>query len=312
MDASSRWKVSLILGILLSLIAFILGWISFGVPDWHTFNRYSGSITEYYGLWAYCQEQTPSYNTACQRWPSAETQVFNGTRPNFISTTQGLITTGMILLSLGLATAIAATVLPLLAYLAAALAITAFIFLVVGLPIFGRQSNDYSNSRGDYYYNKRYGFWLMVPTIVLEFLAALLFLGAGLLYHKFGYGNIGTNHSGKAIYGRNPIIGGQRMLGPAYGLRPPILSPIPYSPRTEPSLLSQYLTERVVSYDRPPSTLRIAGALPQPSIVRATGVPVVHSAPPAYYRYGEPVGPPFKTVVNLGTETIVGPLIRTA
>ncbi|CAF0888251.1 unnamed protein product [Adineta ricciae] len=312
MDASSRWKALLVLGILLSLIAFILGWIGFGVPDWHTFQRYSGSITEYYGLWAYCQEQTPLYNTVCQRWSTAEAQVFNGTRPNFISTAQGLITTGMILLSLGLATAIAAAILPLLAYLAAALAIMAFIFLVIGLPIFGRQSNDYSNVRGDYYYNKRYGFWLMVPTIILEFLAALLFLGAALLYRKSGYGNIGTNLSSKTINMRNPIIGGQRMLGPAYGFRPPVLPPVPYSPRTEPSLLSQYLTQRVIPYDRPPSTLRIVGALPQPSIVRATGVPVIHSAPPAYYRFGEPVGPPFKPIVNLTSETIVGPLIRTA
>ena len=252
------------------------------------------------------------YNTVCQRWPTAETQVFNGTRPNFISTAQGLITTGMVLLSLGLATAIAAAILPLLAYLAAALALMAFIFLVIGLPRFGRQSNDYSNVRGDYYYNKRYGFWLMVPTIVLEFLAALLFLGAALLYKKSGYGNLGTNLSNKAINMRNPVVGGQRMLGPAYGFRPPVPPMIPFSPRTEPTLLSQYLTQRVIPYDRPPSVLRIASVLPQPSIVRATGVPVVHNAPPAYYRFGEPVGPPFKPIINLTGETIVGPLLRTA
>ncbi|UJR22819.1 hypothetical protein I4U23_025849 [Adineta vaga] len=309
MDSSSRWKILLIAGIVLSLVAFILGWIGFSVPDWHTFKRFSGSITEYYGLWAYCQEQTPLYDTVCQRWSTAESQVFNGTRPNFISTSQGLITTGMILLSLGLLAAIAAALLPLLAFLAAVLALMAFIFLVIGLPIFGRQSNDYSNVRGDYYYNKRYGFWLMVPTIVLEFLAALLFLAAALLYKKSGYGNLGSGVSSKAINMRNPIMGGQQMLGPAYGFRPPV----PFVPRTEPSLLSQYLTQRVTQpYDQPPALLRIASSLPQPSIVRATGVPIAHNPAPAYYRIGEPVGPPFKPIINLTGETIVGPLLRTA
>jgi hypothetical protein len=298
----------------------LLGWIGFGVPDWHRFQRFEGSINEYYGLWAYCQEQLPLYDTVCQRWGAASTQVFNGSRPNFISTAQGLITTGMILLSLGLIAGIAATILPLLAYLAAVLAFIAFIFLVIGLPIFGRQSNDYSVTRGDYSYGKRYGFWLIVPTIVLEFIAAALFVGAGNRYQKDGYGNIATGSGNQSA---NKAMGGQRMLGPAnmyppfpsYGMRPPYGGGMQGPPiaRPEPSLLSQYLTQRVTpAYDQPSGAPRIASVLPQPSIVRATGVGVGQNSLPAYYRFGEPVGPPFKPIINLSGETIVGPLVRTA
>lgn len=251
MANASFWKIALIIGIILSLVAFVLGiniffeylkkkiffklgWIGFGVPDWHKFQRYNNSAIEFYGLWAYCQDQNTVDGTVCKRWPTAENELFGGSRPNFVRAAEGLITTGMILLSLGLFAAILAAAIPFLAYLAAGLAFIAFILLVIGLPIFGRQSNNYSATRRDVQYNKRYGFWLMVPTIVLEFLAILFFLAAGLLYRYFGFGNIASSFRtrpppyGKTIYGGQQraalphMIPVPATLGIPYGNGPPV------------------------------------------------------------------------------------------
>ena len=299
----------------------MLGWISFAVPDWHELRRFNNSDVEFFGLWSYCQEQSPTFATVCKRWPAAADQLFNGSRPDFINVSEGLITTGMILLSLGLVTALIALILPILAYVAAVLAFLAFLFLVIGLPIFGRQSNDLSRARGDVSYNKRYGFWLMVPTIVLEFLAILAFLAAGILYKLFGFGNIASSSRAK------PYMG-QRMLGPAnmlnlppntnppYGMRPfPVLYGggmlgSPYSSTSSvnqplPSLLSEYLSER-------PIVIRAAGAgvLPQPSIIPAGPFGPRSSVTPAYVRSSEPILQTSAPIINLSGKTILGPLQR--
>ncbi|CAF1332034.1 unnamed protein product [Adineta steineri] len=325
MDRASFWKWFLVAALVLSLTAFILGWIGFGVPDWHKFQRYNNTIVEYYGLWAYCQEQSPLFDAICQRWPTAEKELFAGSRPSFIRTTEGLMTTGMVILSLGLFIGILAALLPLLAYLAAILALIAFIFLVVGLPIFGRQSSIYSRVRGDYSYTKRYGFWLMVPTIVLEFLAILFFAAAGFLYKKYGYGNIANSFNNKSHYLRdNNVYGGKQKLGlpsfltgpsviPApvpipYGVRPPYAiggnrpPPNPYlttQTMTEPSLLSQYLAQRVTPlYESAPIQLTSGSLLPQPTIARVVSGRGLNNVTPSYYRFGEPVGPQFTPIIN--------------
>ena len=327
-----------------------LGWIGFGVPDWHAFEHFNGSITEYYGLWAYCQDQAPRFTSVCQRWPTAADQLFGGTQPSFIRTSQGLITAGMITLSLGLIVAIVALALPLLVYLAAALACIAFILLIVGLPIFGRQSNNLSVSRGDFSYNKRYGFSLIIPTIVLEFLAILAFLAAGMLYRLFGYGNITSRTSPSSV------SGGRRMLGPANVLVAPPYSSDPYQtgPRffgtgelmaepsrypvlggqgVTPGLLSDYLYHRAPQdYNQYPMQPPGTGALQQPSIARALFPELVPNVTPAYIRaeqplgsanvrigepmvpsglrVGEPMGPAFTPIINLTGQTIVGPIRR--
>jgi hypothetical protein len=287
----------------------LLGWIGFGVPDWQTFQRYNGSATEYYGLWAYCQQPPPLYSTICKRWHTAGRQIFNGSRPNFVSTADGLITTGMIFVSFGFIAAVFSALLPLLAYLAGVLTFIAFIFLVVGLPIFGNQANNLSKLMKDVSYHKRYGFWLIVPTIVLSFLAALLFLGAGFLYQKFGFGNFAT-HS----YSRRPY-GGQQLLGPAYAIRampygmvPRIANPYPYpypgfiGLQQQPSLLSQYIAQRMPRYSGPVAVRRIdIGALPQPSVMTVVGQPIYVT--PSYYR---------APLVNLTGTTLVGPVVRYA
>jgi hypothetical protein len=264
--------------------------------------------------------------TVCKRWPTASDELFNGTRPTFIRAAEGLITTGMIFLSFGLIAAIFAIALPFLAYLAALLAFIAFIVLVIGLPIFGRQSNNLSQTRGDVSYNKRYGFWLIVPTIVLEFLAILFFLAAGLLYKFFGYGNLLTS-SGNQTYGGRQMLGKANrlnvppMMNMPYGMRAPglfgaggmVSAPYAYPPlagETGPSLLSEYLSQRIRPYD--PIVVRTAGmsVLPQPSIVRTITSAPVPNVTPAYLRVGEPVGPSFQPIINLTGQTLVGPLQR--
>jgi hypothetical protein len=274
---------------------------------------------EFYGLWAYCQEQGASLGTVCQRWTTAENELFNGQTPNFIRTSEGLITAGMIILSLGLVVAIIAAALPLLAFLAAALAFIAFILLVVGLPIFGRQSDDFLATRGDVSYNKRYGFWLMVPTIVLEFLAILAFLAAGILYKLFGFGNIATSSS-------NEIYGGRQMLGPPnmlnippplpYGMRPQMPYPggivaMPVIAGPIPSLLSEYLTTRSPQYTRQ-SILRSTSlsVLPQPTIIRSISPGPTSTVTPAYVRISESIPPPPSPIINLSGQTLIGPLQR--
>ena len=299
----------------------LLGWIGFGVPDWHAFQRYNGSTTEYYGLWAYCQDQAPLFTSVCKRWPTAEDQLFNGSRPSFIRAGEGLITVGMIFISLGLIAAIFSVLLPLLAYLAGGLTILAIIFLIIGLAIFGRQSNNLSQLRGDANYNKRYGFWLIVPTIVLGFLASLLFFGAAFLYQRFGFGNFAT-HS----YSRRPY-GGQRALGPAavvrampyaagpgmYGVGGMMANPYQaMGGYRQPSLLSQYIVQRIPrSYAPPPAQRTVVTALPQPSIARAVGQPAAYVTP-AYYRAPSTVRPAYTPVVNLTGQTLVGPAVRYA
>jgi len=294
------------------MFSLLLGWIGFGVPDWQAFRRYNNSIEEYYGLWAYCQETDPYFSSTCKRWPTAANELFNGTRPNFVVTAEGLITTGMILLSLGLITAVTALILPLLAYLAAVLTFLDFLFLVIGLPIFGKQSNDLSVSQGDASYNKRYGFWLIVPTIVLSFLAMVLFGIAGFLYQKFGFGNIATH-----AYSRRPnAYGGQRLLGPAnalygmpYAARPGLYGAggmvYPY----QPSLLSQYIAQRM-SQSAPVVVQRpVVSQLPQPSIIPIVSrpayvTPAYYSAPTAQATYAP--------LINLTGRTLVGPPVRNA
>jgi hypothetical protein len=244
----------------------------------------------------------------------------------------------MILLSLGLAIAILATALPYLAYLAALFALLAFIFLVIGLPIFGRESNSFSKARGDATYSKRYGFWLMVPTIVLEFLAILFFLGAGLLYKLFGYGTLATSLRNKpGIYGNqnmnfgNTVYGGRQALGPPNILYAPSTGNIPYgatSPalfggpshsyeyasfpsQTIPSLLSDYLAHRTPQVYGP-TVVQSSGlsVLPQPSVIRSITATPMPNVTPAYLRFGEPVGPRFTPIINLSGQTIVGPIQR--
>ena len=302
------------------------GWISFGVADWHSFQRFNGSTKEFYGLWAYCQEQTGLYNTVCKRWPTAEDQLFNGSRPNFIRTSEGLITTGMILLSLGLITGFFTMALPLLTFAASLLALLAFIFLVIGLPIFGRQSDDFSVSRGDAIYNKRYGFWLMVPTIVLEFLAILCFLGSGILYKLHGFGNLATKSFKNAIYGGMRMAGIPNMIAPpAYGIVPQTMNidGLSVAPRSSsPSiglsppittLLSEYLRQRTASPNNQTIVLQplFSGTtLPQPSIMRSLSVESLANAIPAYVRAEPSSTPSFSPIINLTGRTIFGPVRR--
>lgn len=303
-----------------------LGWIGFGVPDWQGFQRFNGSTKEFYGLWAYCQDQTGNFGTVCKRWPTAEDQLFNGSRPNFIRTSEGLITTGMILLSLGLFVAIMSAALPMLAYLAATMAFLAFIFLVIGLPIFGRESNNLSQTRGDATYSKRYGFWLMVPTIVLEFLSILLFLGAAMVYKLFGFGNLATSStSSSGVYGGRRALGPPNMImSPSYGYNPALMgvggmasNPYPHpvlaGRQPLPSLLSEYLTQQMPQTYNPMILPPMgSGSLLQPSIMRALSAQPFPNVTPAYIRPGQPIGPRFTPIINLSGQTIIGPIMRTA
>lgn len=305
------WKILLAVGILFALIAFVLGWIGFGVPDWHEFQYTNDTSTQYYGLWAYCQERNVFLNSVCRRWPTAAEQLYNGSTPNFIKTSQGLITTGMILLSLGLIAGVISAILPLLAYLAAALCLLAFIFLVIGLPIFGRQSNKLSDLQGDLRHSKRYGFWLMVPTIIFAFIAAILFGIAAFFYQKFGFGNIATHSKS-----RGPS-GGQRLLGPANVLpgmacgANPMYGMPSYVPPVQPSLLSQYIAQRMPQVYAPVAVRQVTvTALPQPSVIPIGSGPAY--VKPAYYRAPILSRPVYSNPINLSGQTVVAPTIRYA
>jgi hypothetical protein len=292
---------------------FFLGWIGFGVPDWHEFQRFNGSTTEYYGLWAYCQEPAPIYNSICKRWPTAADQLYNGTIPSFVKTADGLITVGMIFLSLGLVAAIFAAILPLLAYLAGGLTLIGFLFLIIGLPIFGKDSDNLSNLRGDATHSKRYGFWLIVPTIVLSFLAALLFLVTGFIYQRFGFGNFATHSYSRRPYGGQRLLGPANMLGMPYA-RPPYygmpVNPYQVLPLPQPSLLSQYIAQRMPRYYGPVAVRHtVISALPQPSGIPVTGQPLYVT--PAYYR-APVVQQPYASAINLSGRTLVGPAVRYA
>jgi len=296
----------------------LLGWIGFGVPDWQAFQRYNGSTVEYYGLWAYCQEPAPLYNSICKRWSTAEDELFNGTRPNFVSTSEGLITVGMIFVSLGLIAAAFTAILPLLAFLAGILTFIGFLFLVIGLPIFGKESNNLSQLQGDASYNKRYGFWLMVPTIILSFLAAVLFLITGFFYQKFGFGNIASNSFSRRPYGGQQLLGPANLLGgipyaarPGYGM---IYNPYQnqgFSGVAQPSLLSQYIAQRMPRYYGPIAVRRtVISVLPQPSIAPIVSRPVY--AAPAYYRNPVAAQAGNAPPINLTGSALVGPPIRSA
>jgi hypothetical protein len=235
-----------------------------------------------------------------------------------------------------------ALALPFLTYVAAVLAFLAFLFLVIGLPIFGRESNSLSAARGDFKYNKRYGFWLIVPTIVLEFLSILFFLAAALLYKLFGFGNVMTRSSGSnvnggrqmlgpgnafigpryggALYGPNPgACGGGGMVSgpypyPAFGGGGMVSAPYPYPAlvgREPPGLLSEYLTSQGPETYGPTIVRRtVFSSLPQPSITQAMSGQSFSNVTPSYLRAGEPVGPHFTPIINLSGQTLVGPVRR--
>ncbi|CAF0722242.1 unnamed protein product [Rotaria sp. Silwood1] len=305
------WKILLAVALGFAFLAFLLGWIGFGVPDWQAFTRNNGTTQEFYGLWAYCQQAPPFYSTVCKHWGTAATQIYNGSRPNFISTADGLMTTGMILLSLGLITGIVAAILPLLCYVAGILTFLGFLMIIIGLPIFGEQSNSLSKLQGITNYYKRYGFWLMVPTIIFSFIAAILFIIAAFLYQRYGFGNIAT-HS----YSRRPQ-GGQQNLAPPnmipgippYGVRPGMM-PYPYPPPgpLAPSLLSQYIAQRMPRYYGP-TVVRpvVVSAFPQPSTSGAGGQPVYVT--PAYYRPAA-VRSAYAPTVNLTGRAVYAPTVR--
>ena len=299
----------------------MLGWIGFGVPHWHAFRRFNGTTEEYYGLWAYCQEQAPLYNTVCKRWSDAAQQVFNGTKPSFISTADGLITTGMIFLSLGLIGAVFALILPLLALLAAGLTFIGFLLTIIGIPIFGRESDKLSSLRGDTSTEKRYGFGLMIATIVLSFLAAILFLVAGILYNRFGFGNI-ASRSRIRIRGGNQALSPYNVMPrmpytarpqPYYGVgqMPTYPYPYPVVGLPQPSLLSQYIARRMPRYYGGPAVVRraAAGALLQPSVVPMNAAPAYVT--PAYYRAAPAAQQAYAPYINLTGRPIVGPVVRT-
>ena len=212
----------------------------------------------------------------------------------------------MVLLSLGVIAGVIALILPILSFIAGSLTFLGFLFLIIGLPIFAKEADRLSQLRGDARYSRRYGFWLIVPTIILAFFAAILFFVAGFMYKKHGYGNIASG-SGRGA------VGGQRLLGPANFLRgmpyaaavPGLYGGItanpyryPAVPYRQPSLLSQYIAQRVPrSYG--PVLVRRTYVTPVPQ----TGVPRVSYATPAYYR---------PSVINLSGQTLVGPVVRSA
>ena len=295
----------------------MVGWVGFGVPDWHEFQVSNGSITEYYGLWAYCQEQSPFFVSNCKRWSDAADQLFNGTRPSFVSTAEGLMTTGMVMISLGLIAGAFAALLPVICFVAGSLMAIGFVFLIIGLPIFGKESDSLSQLRGDANFSKRYGFWLMVPTIILAFISAILFFVAGVFYQRFGFGNIASHSQSRGPYG------GKRQLGPANFLRGMPYFPLPgaygnpymYSGALgfrQPSLLSQYIAQRVPRYySAPPAQRVIVTTLPQPTISRSL-ITTPTYVTPSYYRAPTIIRRTYTPVINLSGQTLTGPIIRSS
>lgn len=177
----------------------------------------------------------PYYNTNCQRWSNFANQIYNDTTPNFVKTSQGLVTTGMILLTLGFILAVITIRLCTLAFVTGTLALLSFLFLVIGIPIFSQQADNLANLQGAMHYSKRYGFWFMIPTLVLEFLGSILFLLTGIFHQK--------STAPRRLSGSTTIM---------YGISP-----------IENSLLSQYQTQYMHPYYAPASL----DTLPQPSVI---------------------------------------------
>ncbi|CAF4319974.1 unnamed protein product, partial [Rotaria sp. Silwood2] len=155
------------------------------------------------------------------------------------------------------------------------------------------------------------GFWLMVPTIILSFIAAILFIITAFLYQKYGFGNIATNTKSRRAYG------GQQFLGPAnaipgmpYAMRPGMM-PYPYPPPgpVVPSLLSQYIARRMPRYYAP-IVVRptVVSAFPQPSTSGAGGQPIYVT--PAYYRPAVVQRSSSAPTVNLTGRAVYAPTVR--
>ncbi|CAF0924663.1 unnamed protein product [Didymodactylos carnosus] len=277
-------------------------WVGFGVPDWESTHRYNGSTREFYGLWAYCQNQLPLYNTVCQKWPSAEKILFNGSRPQFVRSADGLVTTGMILLTFGLIAAVISALLPLLIFAGAILAFLSFLFLVIGLPIFARSANNLSKNRGDAQWNHLYGLWLIVPTIILEFLAGILWALTGFVYRKSGYGNIGTRAIARPRVIQKPAQNGTNNLAMYRGAGAPFLT----GGYGRPLYVAGGPFLNNGSYQLPYAPLQNTSVsqgslLPQPSIARANYRPAIQTTTPAYIR------PYVRPYVNLSGRPVVTP-----
>ena len=206
----------------------------------------------------------------------------------------------MILLSFGLIAAVLAAVLPLTAYIAGALTFLGFFFLIIGIPIFGEESDELSELRGDATFNKLYGFDFMIAAIVLSFFAAIVLAIAGFLYQQFGFGNIASHSISQRVYRGQQRLGQPNVLesrSDVNGYPTITQGSLPYSTNlTTGTLLSGYVARRMPRYYGPTIVPRTGvTGLPQPTLAQSTAAPPY--VLPDYYRTPSAVSP-----ANVSTE----------
>ena len=88
-------KISTAVAIVGSILALLLCWIGFSVPDW-LFYEDEFKVKKKFGLWIFCiQSQQSPYVYNCKSWRNTSDQV-----PDFLRTTQVLITLACLFITL--------------------------------------------------------------------------------------------------------------------------------------------------------------------------------------------------------------------
>ncbi|RNA12429.1 hypothetical protein BpHYR1_037965 [Brachionus plicatilis] len=159
-------KISTALAILCSILALLLCWIGFSVPDW-LFYEDEYMLKKKFGLWTFCYQNRESpYIYNCKSWRNAPDQI-----PDFLRTTQVLITMACILSTFSVIVGVLslffrkgyAKILPLVAGL---LCLLTLILVLIALSVFGSDHALYAQNLAGKKYNRRYGYWIYVLVII--------------------------------------------------------------------------------------------------------------------------------------------------
>ena len=214
-------RIILAVGVALLIFSLVLGWISFAVPDWLQFYERTTNTTENsnlialtkFGLWYKCVFSVTSNDFNCASWnnhvPSNVLQVFLLV-PMFLSIALGFVRVVQVFIPLGLSLGCLALLFACIGCLSRRVFVStvlfsgllAFlsckswrretrrmstavlvIFLTIGVTVFATESLVYVDRlRLENNINpRRWGMWLIVPNLVLAFLASICFIVASIL-----------------------------------------------------------------------------------------------------------------------------------
>jgi hypothetical protein len=169
-------RITYPLALCLIVICFIFGWTGFSVPDWLALATVS-EFQRKFGLWNTCIQSITFFSNGfdCQSWANSQES-----KPDFLETTSVFITFGCIFISFATGTALLGAVLKrsifrFLPLVAAFFSAVAFVFIAIGLSVFGGDYEAYGSNVSGTSVHRRWGYWIFVPVALFLLWATFLF-----------------------------------------------------------------------------------------------------------------------------------------